>query len=708
MISIFDDEPSDFSRVLPIPATKIDVFPKRLHLGKTSVPLDNSHLAAQYIYKNIVHAMESDWYQSLNTRSLPQYQTTLQAFLPWLSRQKITSANKFSLLKNFEAYRVNDIKVKPQSTGLRVLLKIISQGLNCDTISQEHFDYIDLLLDSTVPSVPDERTPDTLTGFFTSIPWFRNVLGESDYLQLESPKRLMESFSIVVAATLLLIINEKQKVISQIGDVNSIGIEGLNKRKDKALAHWSRDLLFKFGQLTPKNKTANLATELMFLDSVKVKNQSALLSIWAQSIKEEKIWKTVYVEGRREIPFGAPCIFSPEWLFRPSPIEQFLFSLLCAWQTIQPSDVTKLKRNNIVISKNSAGHTASIQISYYKGRSGYEHETPLLDPNSIEGKALCAYLELLPTEDSNLFNIEAHRMIGLIFDFHPSITSLLARLWSSELISSYICTQLSIRGASDLFMRAYVALAKNGSEHFGAWKHQQEKLGRHHSLDIKTYRRSVPHPIPLKLFGLNFIKTSAVYARTDRYRDNDLVNQNSHTAMTEKISYLTDANKEWVNQNGRLTRLVLHDIESYVYHPNLDLSVQKTHDLLLHTRIVSGVGNGVDKPENIRINSLGRISNNPVQYHFDIKAHDILVLDSVETVVNMLHYISEAEGKYKLLINNALFYFEQTVLPTVEWMNYVLQQHLSPAVVRQGNQVYSEVHAILPSLFLSELNGGIS
>jgi hypothetical protein len=60
------------------------------------------------------------------------------------------------------------------------------------------------------------------------------------------------------------------------------------------------------------------------------------------------------------------------------------------------------------------------------------------------------------------------------------------------------------------------------------------------------------------------------------------------------MHYLTDANKDWVNQNGRITRAVLLDIERYVYRPNLDAAIQQTHENLLRTRIISALGSGID------------------------------------------------------------------------------------------------------------------
>jgi hypothetical protein len=82
-------------------------------------------------------------------------------------------------------------------------------------------------------------------------------------------------------------------------------------------------------------------------------------------------------------------------------------------------------------------------------------------------------------------------------------------------------------------------------------------------------------------------------------------------------------------------------------------------------------------------------------------------VDTVETVVNMLHFITETERQLDSLANNALAFFEQTILPTAEWMQTLLEEKLSPKVVRQGKSSYSEIRNILPPLFQNELKGGV-
>ena len=90
-----------------------------------------------------------------------------------------------------------------------------------------------------------------------------------------------------------------------------------------------------------------------------------------------------------------------------------------------------------------------------------------------------------------------------------------------------------------------------------------------------------------------------------------------------------------------------------------------------------------------------------------IDADSIIVLDTDETVINMLHYINEAERQKDTLIANNLPFFERTVLPNVEWMHIVISK-LSPASVKDGERSYNEIQTILPPLFSNELRAGIT
>lgn len=120
------------------------------------------------------------------------------------------------------------------------------------------------------------------------------------------------------------------------------------------------------------------------------------------------------------------------------------------------------------------------------------------------------------------------------------------------------------------------------------------------------------------------------------------------------------------------------------------------------------MNDGTSDPDRIQINQIGQIKySKEIFNEFNAEPDEIVVLDTVETVVTMLHYINEAQTKKHVLINRALTFFEKTVLPNVEWMEYLLTSKLSPSTVKKGSVQFENLKSILPPLFLNETRGSI-
>jgi|LakWasMe91_HOW11_FD_contig_123_6208_length_7708_multi_5_in_1_out_2_3 hypothetical protein len=702
---VYGDNASDFDLALPKKPTSLSTLPKRLIIDGKPFPLSNESEEAKYIYKVIISAMSSEWYENCNQFSRRSNNGQLKFFLLWLNLQVINHENRYTILKDFESWRVNEKKVKPQSTGLGVILNILNQGNNTDHDEDEAFQYVSLLLKNTEISLSDERQQETLTSYFSSMPWIREVLGDKDYLKLESPKILINSFSITVATTLLCILEAKQ-LARELIDYQSQIFETNLKLQTNINHKYCQDLLLKMGTWTSDLQPNDSLTELMILDFVPNDRLDDVL-IRLQKSRERGSFSYKNRKLRRYV-FTEPCIFSPKNMSSPSLVEQFLCAWLCAWQIVQPFDIRKLKRNNFVINKNEQGKPVTIQCIYYKGRSQRNYEPPMLNAQQIEAKALIAYLNQLPMQDSNLFpdNINGSRRLGFSAN---SVPGRILRMFQSSKLQSVIKQNIEQREASFLFLKAYSALS--GDHHnaipFETWRSRQKKNGLVTS--VKEYRCDVKNPMPMLHFGLNSIKNSSVHARTDLYREGDLVNQNSHTSLTEKISYLNDNNKDWVNQNGRITRLVMNDIENYVYKPNIEAAKLKAYELTLRTRVIDAVSSEVSDLDSVKINYFGRVEKmNSSIDQSDGDFDDIIVLNTEETVVTMLHYIEEAKRQYSTLINHALDFFERSVLPTVEWMEYLLTQGaLTEKVVYQGKATYDQIKNQLPQLFINELRGAV-
>jgi hypothetical protein len=689
----YADSLSDFDKILPVSLTSLNIVPKRLTLQTNrntfkTIELSNNNEYAQHIYKTIALGLASDWYANSVDVTKRNVNCVLAHFIKWLNTYEISEDNRYKLIKLYESKRTNEDGVKPQSSGLRIIIPTLREGSYNTSLDQKTAMYINELLKSTTASINDESKPITLSAFFSSMPWLREEMGEENYLKLESPKRLIESFSITISVTLLFIIEAKKQ--AQLRLKNPSELQTSNAKNPLELRNsYSRRQLEKLGSLDTTGQPVDDLTRLIIADCVPLDRQDKLLSIW-QSLKPGKRLTDRY----RQFFIESQLLTIEHWN-KPSPIEQLLFSWLCAIQMIQPNDIGKLKLNNFTVVRNEHGRPQLIQCNYYKGRSGREQEPPVLEASSSEGRAILAYLDYAKSASSAL--CEAPKPLHLS-NFLTSVPVRLLSLWSDENLNSRICEKMIQRKSSPLFLRAYKAMLR-GSKGCIAWR-IRNKGG------IKAYRQKVSRPLPYILFGTTAVKTSAVHARSDKYRESDLINQNSHSNQTEKAQYLTDANKDWVNQNGRITRLVLFDIERYVYRPNLDAAIQQVHEDLLRTHVINAIDAGIDNDREVKINSLGRMNlrNDEIE-DWGVDGDSIVVLDTQETVINMLHFISEAERQQDVLIMNALHFFERTILPSVEWMHVVINR-MSPTTVQHGERTYKEIQGLLPPLFSNELRAG--
>jgi hypothetical protein len=695
---------NDFDAVISSRTTTLGKIPKRLNLNGQLLPLNVESKYSKYIFAVIVAALESEWFQNLGKYSHLGILSALKIFIRWINNENLNDDNRYSILKKFESHRVNECFVKAQSTGLNHILNLLNAGVHSQDISNEMVGYIHILLTTTKLSLYEERQPNSLNRYFGSIHWMRESLGESDYLKLESPKRLILSFSVTIATILLFIQNQKKLAKELLSsdtffkDEDTLSVRAQNQ-------FYCGNLFFKLCRFDENNEPSDNLTKLMILDFVPTRNLLKLNHLWKLTEDDNHKIYNCRLNGKQI--FSKPNLFDSEsWTF-PSHFEQFLFSWLCACQSIQPFAIPKLKSSNFIISKDQHGRPVFLQANYFKGRGGRIHESPMLESRQIEAQAMLSYLQQFSNENIKLFNKDVHKSINLSFGMN-SISEQLAHLLQFEPLAEQISENLKHRQCSNLFAKAYLALYKEKEFSFSKWMNGQQ-LKKCTDWSRKKYISEIKKPLPTNLFGLSGIKNSAVYSRSDIYRDNDLINQNSHTPLTEKISYLTDANKDWVNQNGRITRMVLNDIEHYVYKPNINAALAKFQDLQLRTRVVDVLSTGISNDADIRINKLGQYLDNLINddYELNKEPDDIIVVDTVETVVNMLHFITETERQLDSLANNALAFFEQTILPTAEWMQTLLEEKLSPKVVRQGKSSYSEIRNILPPLFQNELKGGV-
>lgn len=691
-----------FADVLPTQISKLHVNSNRISVDKTNqvfVTLSNTSPFAEYIFSAISEGTLSDWFIGLKDNR--HYLRYIKEFVLFLNNYSFDTVNRYKVLKDFESFKVNEEGLKPQSTGLSNLINLITNGIESSQLPNDQILYLITLTNTTKPSKSSDRTPHTLNHWF-NISWLKSYIGEDAFLKLESPKLLMGGFNVTIATTLSYLISAKKELKEKIKN-NQISMEQLcssggeySKLTARNKTKYSQNLF----QLTANfdlGKPLDKSTQCMLLDLV---NQ----------VPFERVMETIKIKGVKAVPFlfhaktnkkinfTKSNLFTPQYLNAPSPIEELLFSWLVSSQMVQPEDVFKLKRNHFIFERNSQGTVILAQCIYYKGRTGDNKETPLLNKSDIELSALIDYFSILPDGRKELFSKACPKNPRLVTPYiegsaQPSMIAFLFRLLETDDLSKTITNAIISKGVSNLFYKSFLGLNKSSSISYDAWRKNSNKTR-------EEYIKEVNEPLPINIFRSAHIKTSAVYSKTDLYRESDLVNYNSHTAHTEKMSYLSDSNKDWVNQCGRISRLVFNEIEGNIYKPNVEAVDFHTNEQIIKTKVLKATGTTDGK-----VNTIGQYKGSEITDADDSGL--VMVIDSVETAVNMLHYIKQADLFANKLLDKNPKFFERTLLVNVEWMHYVLDK-LSISTVKEAQSFYSANFKNFPNIFEDELRGGVT
>ena len=647
----------------------------RITIGKATYCASNLYFESETIFKALEIALSSSWWQSLSPRSHANYLFTLKAFIPWINDFNFTPNNRLTALKEYEAHRAKSMKI--DSTGLRQIVNLLRRSTERGIFTQQELKYVTDLYRSSQPLPSQERTSYTLTRHFASMPWLKEQMGGNWFL-IESPKRLINSFAVTISISLEALVQARVAT-------NSYQFENYNSRTKKPYQGSNYWILYGKNLL---KETLTTSSEELFLsqlaDFVSERKHHQISRIFDSNTHFDEISS----ETKRDL-FGRKCflkpnLFSPYTAPGPSVIEQQLFAWLCAAQTVAPSSIPKLTKRNFSIEYGPRKNLAYIQCLYHKSRSTDElKKTKILGIDDIESAAISSYVEEYGKDDQ-LLCPDTLRIIAYNFDSFGNCLSRLVRIWKIPSIRRRILSSHKKYSVEPIFLEAIEGIAKKMGPSFTKWSHQQKVLGNDYSYE--SYIAATKLHTPISLFGLSHVKTTAVHAQSDRYRSGDLLNYNSHTAETEKHSYLTDSNKDWVNQYGRITRLVMREVEKT--HTEIDFNAVITS---ARKKTVARV-----LPENASQSDL--TTNNNL-----LEGNSIVVIDSVETVVNFLHYIDQAKSNFRLLLRNNQEFVEKILLPNVEWMSYMLIQKLSPKIVSEGKKEFKNIKHILPNLFQAQL-----
>lgn len=697
-----DDGIDPFAEVLPTPISKLQINSNRISVSKDNQEfaiLSNTSPFAEYIFSALVKGTLTDWFFRLKyTR---HYFRNIKEFVAFLNDYSFDSVNRYKVLKDFESFKVNEKGVKPQSTGLSSLLGLITNSIESNQFPKEQILYLVTLINTTKPSKNSDRDPHTLNHWF-NIGWLKNYIGEEEFLKLESPKLLMGGFNVTIATTLSYLINAKKELKEKIKN-NQVSMEQLcsggeeySRLTARNQTKYSQNLF----QLTANfdlGKPLDKSTQCMLIDLVnQVPFKRIMETIKAKGVKAVPF--EFYAKTNTKINFTKSNLFTPQYLNSPSPIEELLFSWLVSSQMVQPEHVLKLKKSDFLFERNSQGTVILAQCIYYKGRAGGNKETPLLNKSNVELNAFIDYFSILPDDRKELFSKACPKNPRMITPYiegtaQPSMIAFLFRLLETDDLSKTITNAIISKDVSNLFYKSFMGLNKSSSISYETWRKKTNKTR-------EEYIKEINEPLPINIFRPAHIKTSAVYSRTDLYREGDLVNYNSHTAHTEKMSYLSDSNKDWVNQCGRISRLVFNEIETNIYKPNVKVVDIHTNEQIIKTKVLKATGTTDGK-----VNAIGQYKGSEVADADDSGL--VMVVDSVETAVNMLHYIKQADLFAKKLLDKNPKFFERTLLVNVEWMHYVLDK-LSISTVKAAQKFYSANFKNFPNIFDDELRGGVT
>lgn len=588
-----------------------------------------------------------------------------------------------NVLGEFQTYIVKKYKIKPHSSGASEINSILNAAL--DTIDlRSNYNWIKALLRRSKfisHSQVDDKQSSTLTSWFQNshISKPGNIHGIE---ALISPKRLIESFRLVISELLTMIMDARE-AINNHSEKRSISKLLQNNKSNWSQPDrqiWADDLYATIGR-------DGTSAELKLISEID------LLKISFR--KGHKAINGLGVYATRYVWFGKGV------LERASEFEQILAAWLISSLSVQPEDVWKLSSKNIRLLDGFDDNEFGFQIAYRKGRGkkvSKPYTTDVVSSQSPHGKALLRYFELQTSNQDTLFDrlIRAKSLsnpYAPVQRIMPAFSTLLVELISSDLFQERASRSSKKYKSSLLFHKALIRLFSPDAITHSSWKMLKLTQGLNDDVELSTYHKEYEYALPDFWFWNEHIKNTANHAQSDNYREHDILISRSHTSAVEGSYYMTDENKDWVNQAGRATRLVLNDIESSVFKPNL-------------TKVHSEIANAKGRVKIMK--SLNAKDGQVKSIHSSIEVDEydepdaIVVIENVETAVYFLHYISEVESQYKKLREENANYFYFECLPTSEWMSHALSM-MSDKVTKEAKDMYKKVQNNMPRLFGPEM-----
>lgn len=667
----FDTDENSFDTV--IPAESINIFSHasnviNIHsvVDKNFLPLSSNNEFHKLIHKAIASSFNTSWFMELNLNSKIASIRKINQFIKWMNEidKERSASNKYECLNDYATFRIEKVGVK-HSDSARIK-GIINNAITNVEFEKSEFLFLRHLVKATRKTLSAPAQSFTMSDWF-SIPWLRNILGEKKYLQLESPSRLHLSFRITIATTLLYLLEAREVWYEKIKNPPT--------KHDHPLWHgkWVSEILKQAATFNLDGTPADVLTNCLWQDFSRTSKYDFL----KQQIATHGLSKLTTTVSN----WLSPSVFTPDYHEAYSRVEERLAAWLIACEAVQPSDINNIRTTDYALEFSSNGRLLFMQCLYHKGRSGNFKYPKMLMGNDCWTKALHGYIKRVE-KGEKLFKMDTSSAISIPILGEASKLNtpfnFLYKLWGSADLQNRILAELARAKASPIFLDAILCLDQATKSFFSI-----NSLTRKGRLE---YESSVPNPAPSYLFKLTHIKNTAVHAGSDNYRESDLINHHSHSSKTEKHSYLTDKNKDWVNRCGRVTRMVLHDLQSVVYQPVIDV-IRDTVDRFDSKTIVI---DGDDLPPKD-----GYATDDLFIDNFD--EHDsIIVMDTIDTSLYFIHYITQAEANLPRLLKSRPDFVERTLIAKVEWMTRTLQRMVS---AKSANEKYPLYAPHLPEIF---------
>jgi hypothetical protein len=726
---------ASFSRSKPV--TAIAITPTRIVLpdgpgirqSNNVFECINEHVDAKLLFSCLAVALNDvrthpKQYAPSKSRSIS---LAIQAFIPWLNNHTVDNRNRATIVKDFETFRVNECEVQPQSSQAAGVLDTLRVGLAVkgfkDKRSKLEVAYLRNIVDKTKLSKNSVPKQTTLTNYFGHTQWIREYMDNELFNRVASPKALMASFSITVATLMLeaqrLLDELEQYCINHKITTDILRIERTIKRDGPHQLALLRHLINIFCQ-GYSNNTPDCIKVMLFDISNSTSYQDNLRRLKSgEQIATNAIRTDIKTVSQDASLFSYDIVLAVVQRAEQkqlgtidiapipvTPLEQICFIWLMAWQAVQPSDIAKLAKSDFRFMERSNGSVTHISCEYYKGRAHDYKETPLLAASDIEGKAVISYIQRkkLATDDSTAL-VSLPKLCNAQVCGPTTFINSIFNLATFPVIHTNILSQLSIRDASSVLLDSINTLMSHGLTR-SAWRRDGSR---------EAFLAQVDNPIPGEWFGLESIKNSAVHSRSDKYRIGHLVNYDSHENETARDSYNTAENQEWLNNCGRVTRSVMHDLAINILSPSSDLVFNgdftqalevindKKNDVLSRLKVVTKTTG--------KTNELGMIDKH-VSVEDDYP-DTLYLLDTAETYVQMQHYLAQGLKHYQQLLMSNPVFLEYTVLPTCEWIEVVFNasnlkqangKGFSKKTVKAGEDMYKTYQAHLLPLFTAQLS----